>query len=121
LKSIGRRDQQRSDADGIVPRQLAGIAELIENAAGQVRLDMGRAEETRSYLRQEPGLRIEDGVDLVVSKAGDNPEVEIVYDGECDGSGQCNQIVTAALERATGKKYTGTFVCRKTSHAFCRL
>lgn len=121
LNSVHQRDDQKSAGTDFVPRQLAGIAELIENAAGQVRIDTGRAEEIEAYLKHEPGLRIEDGVELTVIKAGDRPEVEVVFDGECDGHGQCTQIIVDALERATGKNYGGTSLCRKKTHALCHL
>ena len=97
------------------------MAELIESTADQVRLDTGRAEELEAHLREELELRRIDVDDVRVIHAAYHPEVEIAYQGGCDGCGRCVQILTPVAERVLGDRYSGTSTCRGDEEGVCRV
>lgn len=105
----------------LVPRQLRGVAELLEDTARCVRIETGRSEEIEAYFREEPGLRRVDGVDLSVIRTGPPPEIEIEYSGRCDGYGECVEQFPPIIERLTGSRYQGKAVCRRKGESVCRI
>ena len=111
----------RRDSLDLVPQQLRGVAELIENTADQVKVDTGRAEEFEAHLREELALRRIDVGDVRVTHAAYHPEVEIAYQGGCDGCGRCVQILTPVAERVLGDRYSGTSTCRRSEEGTCRV
>ena len=111
----------RSGDLDLVPQQLLGVAELIENAAEQVRIDTGRAEEIEAHLRDELSLRRIDVSDVRVTGAGSRPELEIVYRGACDGCGSCVKILAEVVEWVFGDRYRGTSTCRRGDGEACRV
>ena len=116
-----RTHRARRDSLDLVPQQLRGVAELIESTADQVRLDTGRAEELEAHLREELELRRIDVDDVRVIHAAYHPEVEIAYQGGCDGCGRCVQILTPVAERVLGDRYSGTSTCRGDEEGVCRV
>lgn len=121
ISSRGRRHNPVKDSRQFVPQQLRGVAQLIENAAGQVKLHTGRAEEMEAFLREVPNLRMADGVEITVTRAGDYPEIDVVYSGPCDGYGSCAAPVVMGVETAIGKRYKASTACRRKKGDVCHI
>ncbi len=122
LSEAGRVDPRTPvGAAEIVPQQLRGVAELIEEIAGQVSLDTGWSDELEAHLREELELsRIRVGEVRVVHAAA-QPEVEVEYAGPCDGCGQCGAVLSEALERVFGHPYRASGECRRGREGVCRV
>lgn len=119
----GRRSgpSARRSSLELVPQQLRGVAELIENTADQVKVDTGRAEEIEERLYEEFAFRRIEVGDVRVSHAAYHAEVEITYSGGCDGCGRCVEILAPVVERVLGERYTGASTCGKSGESDCRV
>lgn len=111
----------KSDSLDLVPQQLRGVAELIQNTAEQVKIDTGRAEELEAYLREECALARLDVAEVRVAHAASHPEVEIEYTGACDGCGRCVELLVPVVERVLGHRYSGRSICRREEQGVCRV
>lgn len=106
---------------GIVPQQLRGLAELVENVAGQVKVDTGRAEEIEAHLAEELKARRMRVDSVRVTRAGNHPEVEVLFSGACDGYGSCGISLVPIMERILGDRYRAETYCRNAADEPCRV
>ena len=105
----------------VVPEQLKGAARLVENVAGQVKMDTSMAEELEGLLRDEFSLKGIEFEDVRVRLLGERADVEVTYTGTCDGYGSCSVHLISAVERVLGERYTCEPECRSPVETACRV
>jgi|GEM_PF-935012 len=111
----------RAGGIDLVPEQLRGAARLVENVAGQVKLDTSRAEELEGLLRDEFAVKGIAFEDVRVRLAGERADVEVAYSGPCDGYGSCAVQLLSIVERVMGERYTCEPECRSPLESVCRV
>ena len=112
---------ERITARDIVPHQLRGAARLVKEIAEQVELGPGKAEEVESLLWEEFALRGISVRELHVAADGLYPEIEVEYEGECDGGGGCAVALITAVESVMQAAYTCEPQCRGRLAQTCRV
>ena len=101
-----RLDEERE----VVAAQLAGMAEVMDNLAGELRIDVRALADVTAAIQEEL-VRYHLAAGAVEVWQGLGGKVEIVVrDLDCPGGRECGPLLAAALGRAVGQPMKLTVV-----------
>ncbi len=121
-KGATAETRQLAESREIVPRQLAGVADIVRSIAGQLQLDTKAADEIEIRVSEELTRRHIPYTELrVLYAGGEHPQVSMCLSGACDGQSRCARLAAQAVTAALVEPYTPWQVECRGAAGKCRV